>query len=367
MTDIGIGMIGGGYMGKAHSAAFAAVGTIFETDLKPRLEMICSATAERAADYQRAYGYKRSTGDWHDVVNDPAIGAIVIATPQRFHREIAEAAFTAGKHVLCEKPLGASIDDALAMTNAAENSGLINQTAFCYVRSPATQFARKLLAEKAIGDITWFRGEHTEDFLADANEPWAWRCSGAANGTLGDLAVHLFNCALSLMGPIDSLIAEKETVHSSRPGGIVDNDDQVHMMCRFKNGAMGHLHSSRVATGRKMGYAYEIHGTKGAIKFDQEDQNAIWLYRMEGPEAERGFRKILTGPSHPDYKPFCLGPGHGTGYNDLIVIEAKDFLEAIHTGQPKFPTFRDGLAAARIVQAATKSDETRSWQPVEQD
>ena len=367
MTDIGIGMIGGGYMGKAHSAAFAAVGTIFETSLKPRLEMICSASAKRAESYRQAYGYKRSTGDWRELVNDPAVDAVVIAAPQSFHRAIAEAAFAAGKHVMCEKPLGASIDDALAMVKAAESSGLIHQTAFCYVRSPATQFARKLLAEKAIGDITWFRAEHTEDFLADANDPWQWRCTGAANGTLGDLAVHLFNGALALMGPIDSLIAETETIHKERPGGIVDNDDQIHLMCRFKSGVMGHLHSSRVATGRKMGYAYEIHGTKGAIRFDQEDQNALWLYRMEGPEEERGFRKILTGPAHPDYKAFCLGPGHGTGYNDLIVIEAKDFLEAIHSGKPRFPTFRDGLAAARVVEAVTKSNTSRSWQSVTQD
>ncbi len=105
------------------------------------------------------------------------------------------------------------------------------------------------------------------------------------------------------------------------------------MMCRFANGVMGHMQFSRIATGRKMGYAYEVHGTRGAIRFDQEDQNALWLYKAEGPEAQRGFRKILTGPAHPDYLPFCQGPGHGTGYQDQIIIEAKDFLTAIHTGQ----------------------------------
>jgi predicted dehydrogenase len=123
-------------------------------------------------------------------------------------------------------------------------------------------------------------------------------------------------------------------------------------MCRFKNGVMGHIYSSRVATGRKMGYAYEIHGTKGSIRFDQEDQNAIWLYRTEGPEAERGFRKILTGPEHPDYLPFCQGPGHGTGYQDMIIIEAKDFLEAIETGEARFPTFRDGLDVPDVLGGA---------------
>ncbi len=134
-------------------------------------------------------------------------------------------------------------------------------------------------------------------------------------------------------------------------------------MCRFANGAMGQMYFSRIATGRKMGYAYEITGTKGAIRFDQEDQNALWLYRMDGPEAERGFRKILTGPAHPDYAPFCQGPGHGTGYQDQIIIEARDFLRAIETGQPVWPTFRDGLevSADRRRGDAVRADEKRTW------
>jgi predicted dehydrogenase len=113
-----------------------------------------------------------------------------------------------------------------------------------------------------------------------------------------------------------------------------------------------------------MGYAYEVHGTKGAIRFDQEDQNALWLFLADGPEAERGFRKILTGPAHPDYLAFCQGPGHGTGYQDQIIIEARDFLQAIETGRPLWPTFRDGLAVWDVVEAAFASARTRSWSPV---
>lgn len=361
MTDIGIGMIGGGYMGKAHSVAMAAVGAVFETTLRPRLEMIAASSPESAERYRAAYGYNRGTDDWRAVVNDPAVGAIVIATPQEFHREIAEAAIALGKPVMCEKPMGASLEDAEAMVAAAEAAGVVNMVAYNYSRTPATQFARKLLAEGAIGDITWFRGEMTEDFLADPDEPFAWRCQGMANGTIGDLAPHMINAALALMGPVSALVAELETVHKERPGGTVTNDDQVQIMCRFANGTMGQMHSSRIATGRKMGYAYEVHGTRGAIRFDQEDQNAIWLYRAEGPESERGFRKILTGPAHPDYKPFCLGPGHGTGYQDQIIIEAKDFLEAIATGTPKWPTFRDGLEVYRVVQGVIDSSRTKSW------
>jgi predicted dehydrogenase len=152
-------------------------------------------------------------------------------------------------------------------------------------------------------------------------------------------------------------------VHGSRPGplGREPNDDIGQFMCRFQGGAMGHLMFSRVAQGRKMGYAYEITGTKGAIRFDQEDQNALWLYLADDPPAKRGFRKILAGPEHPDYLAFCQGPGHGTGYQDQIIIEAKDFLTAIATGQPVWPTFRDGLEVARVVAAARASAATGEW------
>jgi predicted dehydrogenase len=132
-------------------------------------------------------------------------------------------------------------------------------------------------------------------------------------------------------------------------------------MCRFQNGAMGHLSFSRIATGRKMGYAYDITGTTGAIRFDQEDQNALWLYLAEGDQAQRGFRKILAGPDHPDFLAFCQGPGHGTGYQDQIIIEAKDFLEAIHRGKPIWPTFRDGLEVMKVIDAAHQSHQSRGW------
>ena len=135
-------------------------------------------------------------------------------------------------------------------------------------------------------------------------------------------------------------------------------------MVRFEGGAMGHLHVSRVATGRKMGYAYEIVGTTGALRFDQEDQNALWLYRAEGDAGRRGFTKVLTAPEHPDYAAFCQGPGHGTGYQDQIVIEARDFLLAIETGRPVWPTFADGLAVDRIIATALASARSRAWLPL---
>jgi len=372
MTKIGIGIVGTGYMGKAHSVAMNAVGAVFDTPLKPVCEMICATTEQGAKEKAESYGFNRSTSDWRVLVNDPKVEAIVIASPQNTHKDIALAAIELGKPVLCEKPMGASTEDAAEMVKAAEAANVVNMVGFNYVRTPATQHARHLIASGAIGDVTWFRGEHTEDFYADVNEPSTWRTKGRANGTMGDLSSHMINCALALLGPIDKLSADIETVHALRPSSDhsvmedVTNDDHAHCLCRFTSGVMGHMYFSRISSGRKMGYAYEVSGTQGAIRFDQEDQNALWLYQMTDNEAERGFRKILTGPAHPDYKPFCLGPGHGTGYQDQLIIEAKDFLQAIHEGKPTFPTFRDGLAVNHVIDAMWLSNDSKAWTGVKQ-
>jgi len=359
--EIGIGILGGGYMGKAHAVAMSAVGAVFNTHLRPRLEMVCASTPDSAERYRSAYGFARATDDWRVLVNDPKVDAIVIALPPSYHRDIAQAAFDLGKPVFCEKPLGGSLADAQAMTDVAQRAGVTNMIGFNYIRTPASQFARKLIADGAIGDVTWFRGEHTEDFYADPQSPFTWRGQDVANGTMGDLAPHMINAALALIGPISQVMGDVETVIANRPGGTVTNDDHAQLMCRFASGVMGQMYFSRVATGRKMGYAYEVTGTKGAIRFDQEDQNALWVYKMDDPEEIRGFRKVLTGPAHPDYLPFCQGPGHGTGYQDQIIIEARDFLQAIETGAPVWPTFQDGLEVSKVVYAALKSAEEKTW------
>ncbi len=363
MREIGIGMVGGGYMGKAHSVAMAAVATVFDTALRPRLEMICATSDSSAERYRAAYGFARATADWQFLVRDSKVEAVVIASPQTTHRAIAEAAFAQGKPVFCEKPLGASLEDSRAMVAAAAASNCVNMVGFNYIRTPASQFARALVARGEIGAVTWFRGEHSEDFDADVSKQASWRNFGESNGTTGDLAPHMINAALTLIGPMARLSADIATVHSERPGasGRLINDDIGQFICRFANGAMGHLSFSRVAMGRKMGYAYEITGTKGAIRFDQEDQNALWLYRADDPVDVRGFRKILMGPEHPDYLAFCQGPGHGTGYQDQIIIEARDFLQAIASGASTWPTFQDGMEVNRIIAAARVSAATGAW------
>ncbi|MEH6443137.1 MAG: Gfo/Idh/MocA family oxidoreductase [Oceanospirillaceae bacterium] len=367
-TAIGIGVIGGGYMGKRHAVAMQSVGALCNTTLRPVCEMICTTTAKGAALKAQQFGFKRSTDDWQVLVNDPAVEAIIIASPQETHLAICSAAFALGKPVLCEKPLGASLSDATKMTELAAVSQCINMVGFNYIRTPLTQYAKQLIEQGMIGDVTYFRGEHSEDFYADPNAPASWRTQGRANGTMGDLAPHMINAAIYLLGPIEKLCAQIETVHATRPNQdktqpaqAVTNDDQAQFICKFAAGASGHLAFSRVASGRKMGLIYEITGTKGAIRFDQEDQNALWLYQNDQPLAQQGFRKILSNPEHPDYALFCEGPGHGTGYQDQLILEARDFLQAIETGGTQWPVFADGLATSKVVDAAWRSQENAAW------
>ena len=364
-TKIGIGLVGTGYMGKAHAVALQSVGAVFNTGLRPVCEVICSTTAAGAARKALEYGFNASTSRWQELISNPRVEAIVIASPQTTHRAIALAAFAAGKPVLCEKPLGASLEDARAMAAAAAAAGVPNMVGFNYIRAPAMQLAREIIASGEIGELIHVRAEHTEDFLADPDAPASWRTRDACAGNLGDLSPHIINAVLRLVGPIGRLVADIQTVYPSRPGSggrePVTNDDQVNVLCRFDNGAMGSIYVSRVATGRKMGYGFDITGTRGALRFDAEDQNALWFYDARLRPGRQGFAKLLTAPEHPDYGAFCEGPGHGTGYAAQIIIELRDFLHAIESRAPVFPTFDDGLQVSRVIAAAFRSYADGGW------
>ncbi|HEY4971975.1 MAG TPA: Gfo/Idh/MocA family oxidoreductase, partial [Steroidobacteraceae bacterium] len=243
MTTIGIGLVGTGYMGKAHAVALKAVGAVFNTKLRPVCELICSTTAAGAAQKATEYGFNRSTSDWRDLIASPAVGAIVIASPPATHKPIALAALAAGKPVFCEKPLGATLQEAREMAAAAAAAGVPNMVGFNYVRTPATQLAREIIEGGELGEIIYVRAEHTEDFLADPEEPASWRTRDASSGNLGDLSPHIINAVLRLIGPIERLVADVQTTHATRPGAngreTVGNDDQASLLCRFEGGAMG--------------------------------------------------------------------------------------------------------------------------------
>ncbi|MFO1173902.1 MAG: Gfo/Idh/MocA family oxidoreductase [Paracoccaceae bacterium] len=356
IRELSIGLIGSGFMGKAHALAWAAAGRVMGGLPPVRLACLCDTPIDRARAMAGQFGFAGATDDWRALVADPAIDVISITTPNGMHREMAVAALQAGKNVWCEKPMALTEADAEAMAAAAQASGRHTLLGYNYIRNPAFKHACQLIADGRIGRPVHFRGWVDEDYQADPDLAWTWRArkADAGLGALGDLGCHLVSMMLNLMGPVESLIADMQTIHETRPlpeGGRapVENEDTATAILRFASGAQGSLSTSRSAWGRKNRLDWEVHGTRGMIAFAQERMNELQLYINEGPGAEAGFRTILTGPAHAPYAAFCPAPGHQLGFNDLKVIEAVEFLAAIAGGPLAWPDFAEGLRIERII------------------
>jgi predicted dehydrogenase len=370
MSIIGIGLIGTGFMGKAHAIAFNSVSAVFGDVLRPRLRLLCDVDAERTQRKAEEYGFDRWTTDWREVVTDDSVEVVAITTPNHLHREMALAALAAGKHVYCEKPMAVSLADAEAMAASSAKSDRITLLGYSFAKNPALFAAKRLVEEEMIGNVFDFRGFIDEDYVADPDLPWTWRLrrESAGLGVLGDITCHLVSIAHLLLGPIASLTALADTVHKTRPeikGSTlrreVENDDVSHALVRFRSGARGALASSRVAHGRKNGIRIEMHGSKGTIVFEQERMNELELYVAGERKDIVGFRRILTGPEHPPYGLFCQAPGHSLGFNDLKIIEVAHLLNAIAGKERPFPTFSDGILIERVIHGIVESARDRKW------
>jgi len=359
---IGVGLIGTGFMGKAHALAWRAAGAVFG-DLPPvRLAVLCDTPADRARAMAAQFGFARATDDWRNLVADPQVDVVSITTPNALHRPIAEAALAAGKHVWCEKPMGLTLDDALAMAGAAARSDRLTLLGYNYLRNPAVSHAARLVADGRIGRLIHLRGWVDEDYQADESLPWTWRCrrDAAGLGALGDIGVHLVSLLTLIGGPIDSVLAETAAAYPTRPrpeGGTapVENEDIASALLRFRSGIHGSFTASRAAWGRKSRLGFEAHGSRGMIVFDQERMNELQLFTPDGPKPEQGFRTILTAPEHPPYGAFCPAPGHQLGINDLKVIECAELLRALAGGPRPGPDFAGGLEIERAVFAIAAS------------
>ncbi|MBS9405157.1 Gfo/Idh/MocA family oxidoreductase [Halomonas sp. TRM85114] len=371
MTDLKFGLIGTGFMGKAHAIALKAAPTVFSLPATPVCELLADVDDELAARKACALGFTRSTGDWKALVEDPDVDVVDICAPNFLHKEMALAAIAAGKHVYTEKPLALSAADAQEMVEAAEKAGVKTLVGFNYIRNSATQLAREIVHSGEIGELIHFRGRHNEDYLADPAKPqdWhTWRATAGA-GALGDVGSHILNMAEYLTGQrIDEVFGQLQTVFPSRPlsdgsgaMGEVENDDQAQALLRFDGGLIGNIETSRVASGRKMGLAYTLTGTKGTIIFDQERMSELQLYKHEGHEGRRGFSTLLMGPEHPDYAAFSPAPGHGLGYNDQKIIEIRDLVEGIVSDKPLYPDFREAWRVNRMIDAIETSNIEGSW------
>lgn len=367
--DLGIGLIGTGFMGKAHAFAYRAALAAFPDIPAPRLEMIADVDEGLATKAAQQYGFARGSGDWRALVNDPRVDVVSITTPNIFHREMALAAIAAGKHVHCEKPLSPTLGDSLAMVDAAEKAGAVTQVGFNYIKNPLLKMARGMVAAGELGEITGFRGIHAEDYMHDPEGPHTWRIDPVGGpGVIADLGSHIIGMARFLLGPITEVSADVRTVVKSRPvaRGSAERrdvlvDDVARILVSFGRGCGGSIEASWIATGRKMQLGFELTGEKGSLVFTQERLNELLFYKAGGEAKTSGYVKIEAGPQHQPYGQFCIAGGHQLGFNDLKTIEMGEFLRAIGEGTRAGPDFREAYEIQKVAEAAISSSKARGW------
>jgi predicted dehydrogenase len=372
---IGIGLVGTGYLGKAFTLGYLNAPVVFGPDIgTPELVAVCASTPARGAEAAALLGYRRGVADWRELIADPEVAIVVVNTPNHLHAEVALAAIAAGKAVHCEKPLGRTVAEARAMTEAAEAAGTPTMVGFNYRQNPACTLAREIIASGEIGEVYSMRATHNEDYAADPTHPLGWKArrETAGLGALGDLGSHIICILEYLLGPIARVAGHMRTVIAERPATAaaaefvrVETEDEARFLAEFASGVVGTVEASRIATGRQMALTYEITGTGGAIYFTQERMSEIRLATWRGgSRARAGFRTILLGPEHPDFGRFCAGPGHGLGFNDQKVIECARFLEAIRNGARASPDFREALHVNLVMAAVEQSAAAGTWMPV---
>ena len=360
---IGVGLIGTGYMGKCHALAWRNVGAVFGDVPHPRLVHLAEADATLAEDRAEKLGFVRATGDWRELIADPEVEIVSITTPNAFHAEMALAALAAGKHVWCEKPMAANLDDAHRMRDAARASIRVTALGYNYIQNPVIRHARALIAKGAIGTVNHVRVEMDEDFMADPAAPFGLKSEASSgHGALDDFAVHPLSLLQAITGTPIAVTALAAKPYATRPTPqgerAVETDDIATALIEFDAGVTGLLAVNRAAWGRKGRIAIQIFGSAGTITYDQERMNELQLYRAGG---DQGFTQILASPAHPPYAAFVPAPGHGLGFNDLKIIEAREILAAI-AGRPAIIIdFEAGYAIERTVEALALSARQRRW------
>ena len=361
-----IGLIGTGFMGKAHVFGFAAAQRVFDLPFELELHTVADRDEALAAAAARALGFARSSGDWRSLVADPEIDLIDITAPNAFHREMALAAIANGKHVYCEKPLAPTAAEAREMADAAAAAKIKTQVGFNYLRNPMLGLAREMIRAGEIGEVRSYRGIHAEDYMADAATPFGFRHEPAGGGALADIGSHALATAEFLLGPIETVMGDCVTAIASRPDGkggqrAVEVDDASRAFLRFANGASGNIEASWIATGRKMQHDFEVYGTQGALLFTQERLNELHFYSTADAAGRRGFRRIEAGPEHEPYGLFCVAPGHQLGFNDLKAIEVARFMDAIAGLAPEPFDFRAGERIQMLVETIQASAREGRW------
>jgi predicted dehydrogenase len=370
MGEIGVGLVGYGFMGRAHSNAYRQVARFFDLEFSPRMRVLCGRDEARLRDAASSLGWESYETDYERMLERDDIDLVDISSPGNTHHDLAVAALGAGKHVLCEKPLANTLSEAREMLEAARSAGTINMVCFNYRRVPAVQLARRLIHEGRLGEVRHWRAVYLQDFILDPGFPLIWRFQKevAGSGALGDLGAHLIDLAHFLVGPIARVVGTSETFIRERPvqeGSSemreVGVDDATAFLARFENGAVGTFEATRLAPGRKNRNSFEINGSAGSVVFDLERMNELEVYLAEDPPESRGFRTVLvTEPEHP-YTGAWWPPGHIIGYEHTFTHTVRDLLEGIAIGENPSPHFEEGYRCQAVLDAVGRSVESGTW------
>ena len=378
MKELRIGIIGYGFMGRAHSNAYRQVNRFFKSDYLPLLKAACGRNEEKLREFADNWGWESTETDWRRLVERPDIDVIDICTPNRSHRDIALAAARAGKMVLCEKPLAMNAAEALEMTEAVEQAGVPNFVWFNYRRVPAIALAKQVVEEGRLGRPFHYRAQYLQDWTISPELPlggatlWRLDAEEAGAGVSGDLISHSVDTALWLNGPIESVCGMTEVFVKER--ALQDDpsrrkpvtiDDACQFMCRFANGSLGLFESTRYARGRKNYNTLEMNGADGSVYFELEDPHRLEFYDHGDPDHLHGWRSIhVTGFEHPYMKNWWV-PGTTIGYEHTFINSLADFLNGLSSGRPTSPTFRDALQTQVVLEAVLESASSGQWVTVE--
>lgn len=381
---LGVAIIGSGLMAKAHTMAWRNLQAVYgDVPVDIRLVVLVDATDELAAAGAAQFGYERWTSSWQQAIEDPEVDVIDIVTPNFLHKDVAIAAARAGKHIWCEKPLALTADDAQLMAQEAETAGIKTLVGFSYLRNPGVALAKKLIEQGEIGRPVSFTGTFAIDAMTDPDTPFTWRQDRALAGTgaLGDVGAHVIAFARHLVGPISQVAALStisvparplpagnfgygEKADASAPQREVENDDVTVFLTAFENGAIGTVEASRVSAGRSYDVGFTLTGTRGAIRFGQQNMYELQVRLASDPEGTTGFRHLELGPGDGDYGVLWPVPGVNISIHDLKFFEARNLVEAITTGTRAWPDFREGREVEKIIDAVDRAAQTRQWVPV---
>jgi myo-inositol 2-dehydrogenase/D-chiro-inositol 1-dehydrogenase len=373
MKSLNVGIIGYGFMGRAHSNAFRQVNQFFPLDRRIVLKAVCGRDAAKTRAFADNWGYESTETDWRRLLARPDIDLIDIAAPNNVHAEIALAAAAAGKMILCEKPLAMNAAEARAMTRAVEKAGVPNMVWYNYRRVPAVTLAKLLIDEGRLGRIFHYRAKFLQDWTISADVPqggpgtWRLDAAIAGSGVTGDLLAHCIDTALWLNGGIAEVTAMTETfVKRRKDAGTgrlrqVGIDDASAFLARFRNGSLATFEATRYARGHKALYTFEINGEHGSICWDLHDLHRLQWFDHRDQGLVRGWRSVHVSDGDQPYMKNWWVPGLQIGYEHTFIHQIADFVAGLRDRRPAAPTFRDGLATDLVTDAVLKSAKSRRW------